>query len=165
MARLYDAFYVALGALAASLFVAMALLISADIVMRNVGLGTIPWVLEASEYMQYVAAFIGTPWVLWLGGHVRVDLLLHSVPPPVARALEVLADLFGVVISAALLYFATAVGWTSYVEGDRVIKSFIFPEFWVFALLAVAAFLLLVEFCRRLWRARTAPLPGMKPLH
>ena len=165
MARLYDAFYVALGAVAAALFVAMALLISADIVMRNVGLGTIPWVLEASEYMQYVAAFIATPWVLWLGGHVRVDILLHSAPRPVARALEVLADLIGAVISAALLYFATAVGWASYVEGDRVIKSFIFPEYWVFAFLALVAFLLLVEFCRRLWRARTAPLPGMKSLH
>ena len=143
----------------------MALLISADIVMRNIGLGTIPWVLEASEYMQYVGAFLGTPWVLWLGGHVRVDILLHSAPPPVARVLEVLADIFGVVISAALLYFAGAVGWTSHVEGDLVIKSFIFPKSWVFALLAFAAFLLLVEFCRRLWRARSAPLPGMKPVH
>jgi len=157
VARLYDAFFASLGVVAATLFVAMALLVSADVIMRNVGLGTIPWVLEASEYMQYVGAFLGAPWVLWLGGHVRVDILLQSVPGPVARGLEVLADLFGVVASGAICYFAAVVGWTSHREGNLVIKSFIFPESWVFALLAFAAFLLFVEFCRRLWRARSAP--------
>lgn len=160
MTRLYDAFYSALGAVAALLFAAMALFISADIVMRNIGLGTIPWVLEASEYMQYVGAFIGTPWVLWLGGHVRVDIVLHAVSRPVARGLEILADLIGMIASAAICYFAAAVGWTSHREGDLIIKSFVFPESWVFALLAIAALLLLVEFCRRLWRARTAPGPA-----
>jgi len=156
LARLYDGLYAALGAVTATLIAVMALSISADVVMRNVGLGTIPWVLELAEYMQFAAAFLGAPWALRLGAHVRVDILLHSVSRRTARGLDLLANLAGLGISAALFCFAAAVGTDSFADGARIIKSFIFPEWWVFALVTVSAGLMAIEFCRRLVQARAA---------
>jgi TRAP-type C4-dicarboxylate transport system permease small subunit len=100
--------------------------------------------------MQFAAAFLGAPWVLRLGAHVRVDILLHSVPAPVGRGLDMLANVAGLAISAALFWFALAVGTSSWEDGARVIKSFIFPEWWVFAVVTVSAALLGIEFARRL---------------
>jgi TRAP-type C4-dicarboxylate transport system permease small subunit len=156
MARLYDGLYALLGAVTATLVGVMALSISADVIMRNVGLGTIPWILELAEYMQFAAAFLGAPWALKLGAHVRVDILLQSVSRPTARALDLLANLAGLGISAALFWFALAVGTDSFAAGARVIKSIIFPEWWVFALVAFSAALLTVEFGRRLIMMRAA---------
>jgi TRAP-type C4-dicarboxylate transport system permease small subunit len=154
LARVYDRLYSVLGALAAIAFAVMAVSISVDVIVRNLGLGTIPWINEAAEYVQYAAVFCGVPWVLRLGAHVRVDMILRTAPPRLAGLLEALANLFGVAISAILLWFAVEVGRAAWRDGALVIKSFVFPEWWVFALLAVSAFLLLVEFVRRLWAAR-----------
>lgn len=156
MARLYDGLHSLLGVMTAVLIAVMALSISADVIMRNVGLGTIPWILELAEYMQLSAAMLGAPWALKLGAHVRVDLLLHNVPPRTARALDVLANLAGLGISAALFWFALAVGADAFRDGARVIKSVIFPEWWLFALVAFSAALLAIEFCRRLVSMRAA---------
>lgn len=160
----YDRLYALLGVMAAALFAAMALSISVDVIVRNLGLGTIPWINEAAEYMQYVAAFLGAPWVLRLGAHVRVDIILRAAPRRTAIALEVLANLAGIAISGGLLYFSIAVARAAYNDGALVIKSFVFPEWWIFALLAVSALLLLVEFTRRLATSREAGGPAPSPL-
>lgn len=156
LGRWYDRLYSVLGALTAIAFAVMAVSISVDVIVRNVGLGTVPWINEAAEYVQFAAVFFGVPWVLRLGAHVRVDMILRAAPPRVAVALEALANLFGIAISATLLYFTVAVGRAAWRDGALVIKSFVFPEWWIFALLAVSALLLLIEFTRRLWSARTA---------
>jgi TRAP-type C4-dicarboxylate transport system permease small subunit len=155
--RIYDGIYGLLGAMTAILIAAMALMISADVIMRNAGLGTIPWAIELAEYMQLTAVFLGAPWVLRLGAHVRVDLILHAVPLYTARALDILANAAGIGISGALFWFAGVVGINAYRDGARVIKSFIFPEWWIFALVAFSATLLLIEFVRRLWSGPTEP--------
>jgi TRAP-type C4-dicarboxylate transport system permease small subunit len=158
--RAYDRLYALLGVVAAALFAAMALSISVDVIVRNSGVGTIPWINEAAEYMQYVAAFLGAPWVLRLGAHVRVDILLRAAPRRLAVALEVLANLAGMAISGTLLYYAVTVARNAYDDGALVIKSFVMPEWWIFALLSVSALLLLVEFIRRLVTAREAGRPA-----
>lgn len=156
LARAYDGLHSVLGVMTAILIAVMALMISTDVVMRNVGLGSIPWSLELAEYLQFVAVFLGAPWVLRLGAHVRVDVVLQAVPRPIARALDVLANIAGAAISTALLWFAGVVGFNAYEDGARVIKSFIFPEWWLFALVAFSGALLLIEFARRLWSLRPA---------
>jgi TRAP-type C4-dicarboxylate transport system permease small subunit len=150
LGRAYDRFYSLLGAAAAALFGIMAVAISVDVITRNLGVGAISWLNEAAEYVQYSAAFLGVPWVLRLGAHVRVDIILRAAPPRLTTVLEILANLFGVAISAILLYFTVAVGRASWSSDALVIRSFVFPEWWIFALLAFSAVLLFVEFLRRL---------------
>ena len=158
--RLYDGLYSALGAVTAISFAAMALSISFDVIVRNLNIGTIPWINEAAEYVQFVAVFAGVPWVLRLGAHVRVDMVLRAAPRRVAIGLEVLANVSGIAISGTLLYFSVAVGRAAWNDGALVIKSFVFPEWWLFALLSVSSALLLVEFVRRLVTVRASAGDG-----
>ena len=62
----------------------MALLVTLDVVMRNVGLGTLAWVNEVSEYSLPVATLLIAPWLLHRNQHVRLDVLLASVPKRLA---------------------------------------------------------------------------------
>jgi TRAP-type transport system small permease protein len=150
LARIYDAVFAAFGIAAALLIGAVALGITVDVVLRNLRFGTFSWMLESCEYAIFVATFLGAPWVLRLAAHVRVDLFVQSAPPGVARALGVFADLVGLATSGTILYYAIAVARGSIRDEARIIKMFIIPEWWVFAVVAFSALMLTLEFARRL---------------
>jgi TRAP-type C4-dicarboxylate transport system permease small subunit len=107
-----------------------------------------------------VATFLGAPWVLRAGAHVRVDIIAGNLPSGAARGLDIAADIIGLAVTAVLLWYAGDVARTSFREGARVIKVIIFPEWWIFAVIALSAALLIAEFARRIvlsWRGRPAP--------
>lgn len=152
LARAYAAVHAALAAACWASVGFIALGISLDVILRNLRLGGLPWMLEASEYGLFLLTFLGAPWVLRLGAHVRVDIILSGVPRPAALGLEALGDAVGLAVSGVLLFYSGAVAARAHAEGARVIKEFIFPEWWIFALVAFSAGLLIVEFLVRLSR-------------
>ncbi|MGH8706367.1 MAG: TRAP transporter small permease [Burkholderiales bacterium] len=150
MTRAWSALMSACGALAAIALGAMALLVTADVVFRNIGLVALPWVLDVSEYSLPFATFLAAPWILHRNGHVRIDALLSALPPAAARSLERACDLVGLAISLVLLWYGCAALADSYRQDSLVIKSFTFPEWWLFVPMAACFLLLAIEFMRRL---------------
>ncbi len=148
-ARFYDAVYAAFGIAAALLIGAVALGITVDVVLRNLNFGTFSWMLESCEYAIFVSTFLGAPWVLRLAAHVRVDVFVQSAPPRIAHVLGVFAELVGIATSGTIFYYAIAVARGSIRDEARIIKMFIIPEWWVFAVVAFSALMLTVEFARR----------------
>ncbi|HEY7610362.1 MAG TPA: TRAP transporter small permease [Alphaproteobacteria bacterium] len=146
----YSGFYTLIGLVCGLLIGAIALDITVDVVMRNLKLGSLSWVMEINEYALYAVTALGAPWALYRGAHVRVDLLLKGVPRALGRWLEALTDLVGLLASSVLLYYAVAVARVSLRENARVIKVLIIPEWWVYAVIAIGALLLVIEFTRRL---------------
>lgn len=157
LARVYDFVLAACGAAAALCIAFMAVGISIDVVIRNAGFGVISWMLEGAEYALFVATFLGAPWVLRLGAHVRVDVLIEGLPPRARFAMELLADAIGFAVSAIIFYYAVRVGATAHLDGARMIKELIFPEWYIFAVIAVSALLLCIEFVRRITIAVRIP--------
>jgi TRAP-type C4-dicarboxylate transport system permease small subunit len=149
----YDRLLLGLGALAGLVISAMAVLITLDVVLRNVGLANMPWLNELSEYALYVTTFIAAPWVLSLGSHVRVDLLAVSVPRAAARVLEIVADLLGTAISLTMGWYGLRVVRDGFVRGDLLYKEVVIPEWWLLAFIPLGCALLAIEFLRRLYRA------------
>src|SRR5688572_10773859 len=88
---------------------AIVALIGIDVAVRNAGLGSLPWLIELTEYVMYVGTFLAAPFVLRQGNHVRIDMLLVSLPRRFAIRLEQLVDLCGVGISLALLWYGSLV--------------------------------------------------------
>ena len=70
--------------LAALLLLAMVLLVTADIVLRNTARVGFPWANEVTEYALYLTTLLTAPWLLRRGQHVRIDMVLVLVPPRVA---------------------------------------------------------------------------------
>jgi TRAP-type transport system small permease protein len=151
-----------LGAGAAAVLLgAMVLLVTADVVARNLGLGTLPWIIDVTEYSLPLATFLVAPWLLHRGEHVRLDMLLTALPPAASRFLDRAADVLGLAICAVfIVYGAKAIG-SSARQGSMVIKALVFPEWWLYAPVPVCFALLSVEFVRRL--VGRSPLPGTDP--
>ncbi len=148
--RVYRALMGACGGAAAMIFAVMALLITGDVLMRNFRLGTLPWIVELSEYGMPVATFLAAPWLLHKAEHVRIDILVSALPRPIARAIDGLADGLGLAISLTLVYYGLAIILDARRIGATIVKTLIFPEWWLFVPLPLGGALLAIGFARRL---------------
>ena len=99
--RLFDA----LAVLAALILLVMVVLVTADIVLRNLTRTGFPWANEVSEYALYGMTLLTAPWLLRRGQHVRIDLLLSVVPTRVAWLMEAAGDVIGLLVCIVMVRY------------------------------------------------------------
>jgi TRAP-type C4-dicarboxylate transport system permease small subunit len=143
--RLYARALEGLAACAAVLLGVSALAITLDVVGRNVGLGTLPWILEVSEYVLPLATFLVAPWLLYRNEHVRLDMLLNVWP----RAGHI-TNVLGLGVCVVLVVYGVRTILNSAAQGAMIFKSVVFPEWWLYVPVPVCFALLTIEFVRRL---------------
>ncbi len=152
--RLFDALAVA----AALMLLAMVVLVTADIVLRNLTRSGFAWANEVSEYALYGMTLLTAPWLLRRGQHVRIDLVLSMVPARFAWLMEAAGDIVGFVVCVVMVRYGFHMAADSFRIGSITIKNLVFPEWWLLAPLPIAFALLAVEFVfrfGRLWRGPT----------
>ena len=142
----------ALAVVAALILLAMVIVVTADIVLRNTVGGGFAWANEVSEYALYVMTLLTAPWLLRRGQHVRLDIILTLVPPRVAWLMEAVGDLLGFAVSIVLIRYGFAMTYDSWRLGAITIKNLVFPEWWLLAPLPVTFVLLAIEFVFRFER-------------
>ena len=143
--RLFDALAVA----AALILLAMVVVVTADIVLRNTVAMGFSWANEVSEYALYLMTLLTAPWLLRRGQHVRLDIILTLVPPRVAWLMEAVGDLFGFAVCVVLIRYGIAMTYDSWRLGAITIKNLVFAEWWLLAPLPVTFALLAIEFVFR----------------
>lgn len=148
--RLLD-FFCSLFGVALGLIVA---LICLDVALRNLALGSLPWLIELSEYLMYAGTFLAAPWVLRQGNHVRVDMLLVALPRRLAIRLEQVVDLVGLAISLVLLYYGSAVVSDAWRSNMVAYKTWYVPEWLLYLAIPAGALLLAIEFVLRFLRVK-----------
>lgn len=144
MSGVYGKLLQGLAAFAAVLLGVTALAITLDVLARNVGLATVPWILEMSEYVLPAATFLVAPWLLYRNEHVRLDVLLPGRP-----WLDHVSNLVGLAVSAILVVYGVRTILNSAQQGAIVFKSVVFPEWWLYTPVPVCFALLSIEFVRR----------------
>jgi TRAP-type transport system small permease protein len=155
MARLshwYGRLLDALLLLACLLLLIMTLLIGADVLLRNIGLGGIAPSNEISEDIIYLLTLLAAPGLLRQGQHIRVDIVLRALPAKVGWLLEWLSDILGVICCLYFVWYGWRVVEASFKSGALSIKTLIMPEWWLLALMPLTFVLLSVEFLFRMHR-------------
>jgi TRAP-type C4-dicarboxylate transport system permease small subunit len=159
-ARLSDWFgrlFGTLAAVAALALLAMVVLVTADIILRNtIGTG-FAWSNEITEYALYIITLLTAPWLLRRGQHVRIDMLLVIVPARLAWMCEAAADLLGLAASLTLVWYGAIMTMQSARLGSITIKNLVFPEWWLLWPLPACFALLALEFVFRFRRLLDAP--------
>jgi TRAP-type C4-dicarboxylate transport system permease small subunit len=164
MTRLSDAFAklcYALAVLAALTLLAMVVMVSADIILRNLTRSGFPWANEVSEYGLYLMTLLTAPWLLRRGQHVRIDLVLTLVPTRIAWLMEALADIAGFAVCLIMMRYGIKMTIDSAMLGSITIKNLVFPEWWLLWPLPACFALLAAEFVFRFDRLMRAP-PGRR---
>ncbi len=148
LARLFDL----LAIMAALILLAMVVVVTADIVLRNTARIGFAWANEITEYALYIITLLTAPWLLRRGQHVRIDMFLVIVPPRLAWMMEAAADLVGLAASLVLVWYGAIMTLQSARLGSITIKNLVFPEWWLLAPLPVCFCLLALEFAMRFHR-------------
>jgi TRAP-type C4-dicarboxylate transport system permease small subunit len=146
----------ALLLVACLLLLVMTLLIGADVLLRNVGLGGIAPSNELSEDIIYLVTLLAAPGLLRQGQHIRVDIVLRVLPAQVGWLLEWISDVIGLVCCLYFVWYGVRVTVASYASGALSIKTLILPEWWLLAPMPLAFVLLAVEFLFRMHRLALA---------
>jgi TRAP-type transport system small permease protein len=160
MARLsaaFDRLFETLAALAALTLLAMVVVVTADIVLRNVTRAGFPWANEVSEYALYAITLLVAPWLLRRGQHVRIDLVVTLVPSRLAWLMEAIADVVGFAVCIVMVRYGYHMVADSIRLGSITIKNLVFPEWWLLAPLPLCFALLAAEFAFRFERLLRGP--------
>ena len=152
--RLLGQLNTGIGGLVALSLGLFAIAIPLDLLMRRTGLGNMPWLYEVIEYVLYAGVFLGTPWVLREGAHVRVDIVVSTLPRAMAVRLEQILDVMGAIVAVVLLYYGVQATIDSFLGESRQFKTLIIFDWWLMTIFSVSMLLLGAEFLLRLRRAR-----------
>jgi TRAP-type C4-dicarboxylate transport system permease small subunit len=133
---------------------ALIFLMCLDIAIRNFRIGSLPWLIELTEYAMYAGTFLAAPWVLRLGSHVRVDALLVSLPKRAAVVIEQLVDLIGLAVALVLVYFGALAVFDAWATNLVARKTWNFEEWLLLLPIPLSGALLAIEFILRIARVR-----------
>ena len=152
MSRLSNAFGKLLNALAvaaALTLLAMVVMVTADILLRNLTRTGFAWSNEISEYALYVITLLTAPWLLRRGQHVRIDLVLTLVPLRLAWLMEAVGDIVGFAVCLIMMRYGLKMTLDSALLGSITIKNLVFPEWWLLWPMPLCFALLAAEFVFR----------------
>lgn len=157
LSELYGKLLDILAVIAALTLLAMVIIITGDILLRNLFVRGLLWANEVSEYALYLITLLTAPWLLRRGQHVRLDLLLTAVPKSKAWLLEAAGDIAGFIVCLIMIRYGALMTLDAFRSGSITIKNLVFPEWWLLAPLPITFVLLAVEFIfrfRRLLQSR-----------
>jgi TRAP-type C4-dicarboxylate transport system permease small subunit len=120
MRKTLDFLYLACGVTGGIFLVLIGGVILYQVFGRNLGYG-IPGVDDLAALFLVASAFLSLAPTLRAGGHIRVNLLLLHLPPPLRRLAELWCLGFGASLVGFLTYFTIDMAWESFVYGDRAI--------------------------------------------
>jgi TRAP-type C4-dicarboxylate transport system permease small subunit len=152
--RLFDALMSAFCSAFAVTFGVLTLMVCLDIVFRQFAIASMPWLVELIEYVMYGGTFLAAPWVLRQGEHVRVDLVLSTVPKTIAIRLEQLIDVLGCLVSIVMCFYAAELLIDAYRANFIEFKNLAVPEWVLIVPLCVGCAMLAIEFALRFFRVR-----------
>lgn len=156
LARWYGRLLDAMMSVAGLLLLFMTVMIGADVLLRNVGLGGVPPSNELSEDILYLVTLLAAPGVLRRGQHIRIDIALQALPQRAAWLLEWVGDVIGLVCCLIFVWYGASVAAASFFDGSISIKTLVLPEWWLLAPMPVAFGLLALEFVFRMQRLALA---------
>lgn len=141
-------------------FVAAAILY--EVILRSVFNGATKWVSETSVYGSAAVYLLAGGYALLHRRHVRIDLVLGSLAPRLARQLDVIVLPFLILYLGALIVVGADIAWTSFVRGEGTGTPWNPPIWPIKACIPVAGVLLLLQAFSNLFRdLGLAPAPTL----
>ena len=147
--RIFDAIVKCAAMLGAFLLAMSVAVTVGDVILRPFGLRYFSWHVDAVELGLVIATFLLAPWILTVGAHVRVDVVLQILPARLAKGVERLAWGWGAVLCGWLGWLAIGELLSAAQRGTLFIRSFVIPEWWILTVVPYCFAALCVELVLR----------------
>jgi C4-dicarboxylate transporter, DctQ subunit len=134
------------------LIAAMMVVITIDVVVRNLGYQSSAHFFTFTEYALLIVPCLGAPWLVREKGHIYVEILLMYLPARARRALTVLIGLACVAVCLVLAWYGLEVTLTDWRQAERDVRSVDMPRWLVVGWIPLSFLMMAIEFARFLWR-------------
>ena len=131
----------------------IAVLIPLNLLVIKMHWGSMWWLHESVEYALYVGVFLGAPWVLQQGAHVRVDVIIAALPARAAQWMERGVDVLGSALCIGLCVYGVRMAISEFQDGTLPDKDLRIPTGYMMVVFAVSFALLAIEFALRVRRS------------
>ncbi len=128
----------------------IAVLIPLNLFLVKFHFGSLWWLYEAVEYALYFGVFLGTPWVLQQGSHVRIDVLISMLGSENAARLERAINLAGATLCTVLCVYGVRAAISEFQDGIYPDKDLRIQTGYMMSVFATSFALLAIEFLLRL---------------
>jgi C4-dicarboxylate transporter, DctQ subunit len=152
VARVYDGLIYGMAIIAAFLLAAMMVVITLDVVLRNLGYQSSAHFFTFTEYALLIVPCLGAPWLAREKGHIYVEIALNAMPPRARRAMAAAIGVFCIVVCLVIAWYGFQVTWQDYVQNEKDVRSMDMPRWMVVGWIPLSFSLMAAEFARFLWR-------------
>jgi C4-dicarboxylate transporter DctQ subunit len=160
VAKAYDAILYGMAYLAAFLLVAMMVVITLDVVIRNLGYQSSAHFFTFTEYALLIVPCMGAPWLAREKGHIYVEILLMSLPERTRARMTTLVGVICVAVCLVVAWFGFQVALNDFLQDEKDVRSMDMPRWLIVGWIPLSFLMMAIEFARFLWRRENflAPL-------
>ena len=152
ISRAYDAVLYGMAWLAGLLVAAMMVVITVDVVVRNLGYQSSAHFFSFTEYALLIVPCLGAPWLVREKGHVYVEIVFGYLQPRQRALLRVVIALLCIAVCLVLAWYGAEVTLRDYFGNEKDVRSLDMPRWMVVGFVPLSFFMMAVEFLRFLVR-------------
>jgi len=158
--KVYDAVLYGMAGVAAFLMAAMMVVITLDVVLRNLGYQSSAHFFTFTEYALLIVPCLGAPWLAREKGHIYVEILLMSMSVRMRARFTMLIGLICVAVCLVIAWYGFDVALRDYLQNEKDVRSLDMPRWMVVGWIPLSFLMMAVEFARFVWRRENflAPL-------
>jgi TRAP-type C4-dicarboxylate transport system permease small subunit len=138
--------------LAAFLIAAMMVIITVDVIVRNLGYQSSAHFFTFTEYALLVVPCMGAPWLVREKGHIYVEILLMHLRPRARRWLMRCIGVACIAVCLVIAWYGFGVTIADFRGAEKDVRSFDMPRWMVVGWIPLAFLMMAIEFARFLRR-------------
>ncbi len=142
----------AMAWLAGALIAAMMVVITIDVVVRNLGYQSSAHFFTFTEYALLIVPCLGAPWLVREKGHVYVEIIFTYLRPRQRAALRTLIAVVCIVVCLVLAWYGVEVALRDYVGNEKDVRSLDMPRWMIVSFVPLSFLMMAIEFTRFLVR-------------
>ena len=152
VSRGYTGLLYGMAWLAGFLIAAMMVVITVDVIVRNLGYQSSAHFFTFTEYALLIVPCLGAPWLVREKGHIYVEILLMHLAPPARRRLMSAIGLACIAVCLVIAWYGLQVTLADFRQAERDVRSFDAPRWLIVGWIPLSFLLMAVEFARFVWR-------------
>lgn len=152
VARAYAGLLYGMAWCAGFLVAAMMVVITIDVVVRNLGFQSSSHFFSFTEYALLLVPCLGAPWLVREKGHIYVEILLMYLSARRRAALRSLIGVICIAVCLVLAWYGFEVTIRDYLANEKDVRSLDMPRWMIVGFVPLSFTMMAIEFMRFLIR-------------
>lgn len=126
--------------------------INYEVFLRYVLSRPTSWVMDFNLYFILYLTLLPAAWVLKNDGHVKVEILVNSLPRGVTRVMNTMTSIVGALICIVFFWYSMQLTLSAFHTDAVFVRSVIVPRWPIYIVIPLGFLLLFIQFLRNAYR-------------